>query len=630
MSDLKLNFQNIAVNPVESFYQEISNNLDKIVDDFFEDKKISNQYDQNKVNEIENAIYEKRSEIESEYNRLKIGKIKIINFTIVFSCFLLVGLFFLSFYFKNKTIINEFEKFNKNKLLEIEELKISKNYEIYKCFSTLMLKDICCYVFNKLGISTIDYLNHDLLKNNFIQSDSLIDIYSGIYGIFKNTPFYDVCYRELKYYDIKTSNTVSFPYLTTISVFEDGKYVTKTVTEYETLTAIHVEPTPFIEKKNILVCETNFLKELTIVNNFSGYNKNIMLENKEFINTVRVGYNIEEEQKLLEFFTIKSQEDFVKWYNLQNGLVFNFQKDKNVFRVFNNDYKIDVFDKLNQTFDNFITQLHENEIEFNVILEKLKQLVVTYFIRWSKMMQLPLLVPGIAREWYRKNGNYLIANSSDLEVERIDNIDEIEPIEICNKFLDSKFITFNSDVTLARPIWFENAKTVKDKNNCYITKVIANSYYCQKLIDNVVVFGLHVGSKIIPVAYEKFFDIQQEKLLMFFKNFKKSDNQFIINKNMNHLIDVYQYQNKDLGNEILKSNIWTNNPKWLESSTSKDNILEIANSFNLFNKRYNLNGTLRIDEYGIYLFIDNVSEINETIIQQLSNKIKNFSKICNL
>ena len=80
MSDLKLNFQNIAVNPVESFYQEISNNLDKIVDDFFKDKKISNQYDQNKVNEIENAIYEKRSEIESEYNRLKIGKIKIINF----------------------------------------------------------------------------------------------------------------------------------------------------------------------------------------------------------------------------------------------------------------------------------------------------------------------------------------------------------------------------------------------------------------------------------------------------------------------------------------------------------------------------------------------------------------------
>lgn len=617
----KIDFKNIYDQPIEKFTDYIMNNLNQVVEDFFKKEFEETKPNYALMDACDQNIREAKQLLKDTYKEFKIGWRRFWNGLIFFLFFILIGFVFWPIYKKNKETIKDYEELERQKTKLIRDNINTKCQQIFSSFSTITLKDIYSYAFECYGIKAVNYFNRKQVIDE-IADDQIIDIYSGVTGIVKNSPFYDVIARKLYYSDITTSNTMSFPYTVTVHD-RDGFH---TETRWESLTAYHTESTPFVDERNLLIYKTNYLKELSVTNNNNSYDKNILLENKDFVNRVKINDLTNNPQKLSEFFTIKTQEDFVNWYNHENNRVFNFIKIDNRFAVKNLDYNIDSLRMVNKTIDSLgLVKISENSTLDGVKYE-IKKIVYKYFDKFTKMLQLPLLVPGISREWYRKNGNYLIASDSVLEIEEIDKIEKIRPIDSINKFLDPKFYTFKKD-TPAKPIWFSEGKEVTLINNCYVGLMVMKSFSGEKLIENVAVTGFHVGTKIIPVQYERFTPIQEEKLLITLNKRTITDTLFLFGPNIKGLIPDNFYSNPDLLKYVKEYGIWTNNPGDFEKSVNNSIIIQMAKEFREINKQYDLLATLRIDEYGLYIAVDNSHNLNGEIIGQLTKMLNKFSKL---
>lgn len=623
----KINFSNIFIDPINKFSSHIENNLEQIIDQFFKEEFEETRPNYKQIDDCLNKINENKNSIILFKKENKINFKKFINGVIFFLFFILIGFIFWKPYKKNKKTINSFNSFKEDKIKENNNLIKVKNNAIFSSFSTITLRDIYYYIFEKLGIKAISNIKSKTILD-LINNKNIIDIYSAIYGIIQNSPFYDVIARELTIDDIPWTRSVSFPYISYESVYNsDGSISTRAVTRYETLTAVHHEPTPFINKKNLLIYKTNFLKELTISNNNLGYDKNILLENKDFINKVKIIDHSNQPQKLTQFFTIKTQEDFVNWYKREKNNVFNFVKNNDNFIIKNDSLYLSSLEDVNKTLDLLFNYDNEHEgLSIEILKNEIKLKVINYFSKFSKMIQLPLLVPGISREWYRKSGNYLISQNSDLEIEEIENIEKIEVLDIANKFLDPKYLWFNSNTIPKKPIWITLDNT-KILNGCKIGFAKLNSYYEEELIVDIPVAGFHVGTKIISVPYIKYIKFSEKKIILYYPKYKNTKTQFIVNKFISSLIFENHYLNNELFKRIKDYSLWTNDPSKLEQLEDKENLLNLIKKFNDINNQNRLDATLKIDEYGLYISINNANKINENILNDLTKLLKNFEYI---
>lgn len=623
----KINFTNIFVDPINNISNHIEKNIENIIEDFFNQEFEETRPNYNQINNCVDQIKENKDSIIDWKKNNKINFLKFINGFIFFLFFILIGFVFWIPYKKNKNKINEFNEFKKDRMQEIDNLIKTKNTIIFSSFSTITLRDIYYFVFEELGIRAITNIENKKIMN-IINDNEIIDIYSSVCGIIQNSPFYDVIARKLYISNVPWSRSVSFPYIDYETVYNsNGTTSTRMVTRYETLTATHREPTPFVDKKNLLIYKTNFLKELSISNNNREYDKNILLENNDFINTVKILDYSNQSQKLSQFFTIKTQEDFVKWYSKENNKVFNFVKTNDNFVVKNTSFFLSSLEDINKTLDSLF-RIDNNLEELNIddMKNKIKSKVIEYFLKFSKMIQLPLLVPGISREWYRESGKYLIAQNSDLEIEKIDNIEKIDLLDVLNKFLDPKYFWFNSKNIPKKPIWI-TLDSVKIINGCKVGIAKMNSYYEQHLSTDIAVSGFHVGTKIISVPYTKYIKFDENKIIIHCLKYKNTKTQFIINNSINSLIFSNHYNDNELFKKVKNLSLWTNDPSQFENSKNKENMLDFAKSFNELNDNYFLGATLRIDECGLYVSINNIDNVNNEILNKITKLINEFSNV---
>lgn len=623
----KINFDNISSDPINNVSTHIEKNIKEIIENFFNDEFEETRPNYKLINDYNNKIIECKNEIRKRKNDDLIIKREFNNLIIFFLFFFLIGFIFWNSYKKNETVINDFIEFYLDKNKEIQELTRMKNIAIFSSFSTVTLRDIYYYVFEKLGIQIAANIeSKEIIK--LINDDEILDVYCGVCGTFKNTPFYDVIIRKLRYEEVVWNSTKTF----TCNIEEMNKNSNKTIDRNaigntQNVTASFTVLTPFIEKKNLLLFKTNFLKELVLSSNNINYQDDFLLENKDFIEAFKVINFSNNQEKLSQFFTIKAQDDFVKWYKKENGKVFNFVKKNNLFVVKNHTFFLSTLEEMNKTLDSLISVKDVENLNLEHIKNVLKEKAINYFIKFAKMIQLPLMIPGISREWYRESGKYLIGQSSDFEIQKIDNIKKIDLLDILNKFLDKKYFWFNSKYIPKKPIWI-TLDSSKKINSCNVAFVKINSFYEINLEETVTTtLSEHMGEQTVDVPYVKYVKFDEDKIILNYFRYKKTKTQYIVTDKINLLIFENHYLNNDLFKKVKKLSFWTNNPSEFENSLNKDKILNMAKQFNDINNKYKLEAALKIDEYGLYITINNTINVNEKILNELSKMLRIFSKI---
>lgn len=549
---LKLNYSEISIDPINSYYLKIRNNVDDIIDEYLliQTKKHNKiiEIQKNKKNEIDGHV----KNIENRKKDLKIKKLKIINFVIVFFCFLLIGLFFLPIYNKNSKIIKEYKKFEHNEKNEIYLLENEiMNYSYMYC-STICFEDVLHYVFEKFGITFSNTCNPTIekhIKNN----PSFLTFSSCLEFKYKASPIINVCSLHLVIEDVITSNSMTFPYVDYENCMdENGNMTTKEVTKYETLVAKHVEPTPFIKPKNKLYTLTNFCPSL----DFSINNKKYLdFENNDFSKKFKIN-NIDKKinSNLLQFFTIKAQEDYlsfseeipdkIKWIDFKKfqNIISISLEDNIIPKQINNIYNI----------QNLIENRNPDLID--ELNRKFKIIVSQYVKDFSEKSTFSLLSPVINREYYNNKNTYKIGNENIL----ISDEKNISIDYVISKLNKSENLYFNF-MTPKKESWLSILNSKKETQFWEINCLL-NSYESTILIDYVQVVGMYVGLKTIPVEYEKFSKIEENKKIFFLKRKSKSiignfAISFTLKNTYNELHDNQEHDWK------FYSKIWTPNPE---------------------------------------------------------------------
>ena len=600
VKNYELNYSLITVDPINNFYYHISKTINDVLDDYLQQKFSSNKANEEEIKLLSKKINDEEQSIIDKEKGLKIAKKRCANGFIFFLLFLIIGFAFFKIYKRNKKIIKEFENFRNEKYKIIRET-INKRFSlIFYAVSTIILKDVFKYVFGRYGIKISEKIPVARLIK-FLNNPNIIDIHSGISGKYKNTPFFDIIYRTLVWENVTTSRSESYPYTVTVTRYDsNNRPYTATETRYETLTAYHNEMTPFVYRYNSLILLTNFESDFCFYL-CRGNCKKEFLENKEFIQKYDIHTPSEnkeylDKQNTSQFFTIKAQEDYVKWFNLNQGEIFNLKKNYNAFVINNANYGVDNLYKMNYTVDDIGFLENNKNVGIEEIKRRVKMYVFRYFEKFTKMLQIPLLSPVINRELYIDDNQYHIGN----EITNTNDYDnqEFDDLYIIYRFLENNFFWFNNKKRADKPIWFKfiNKSKINDINHY---QYMMNSFWSETLIENIAVHGVHVGTHVISVPYRKFYELTESKFLSHIP-FKGIHGKSIMTcPTFNNLLNDSHYSNKDFAKIIKENFIWTNDPGWLENYENINSLIKILISFNSLNKEGQM--SLVIDEYGAYV-----------------------------
>ncbi|MDE5841871.1 MAG: hypothetical protein K2H11_02710 [Malacoplasma sp.] len=630
VKNFQINHSALTNNPINLFYDHISLAINEVVDDFFKIQFSKNNARVNEINNLTNEIKESQLSIISKKKELKYTKRMWIHFLTIFSFITIIGLFFIKKFKQNYKVIKEYREFKNKKEMHIDKLCNNRFDLMHAAVATFSLSDVYRYCYKRFGFQFNELIpSSEILK--ILNNRESIDIKLGIGGLYKNTPFYDIVARRLAWRDVITSASASFPYRTTeFYTDSNGKTRTRTVTKYETLTGYHTEKTPFIENDNIFLFYTNFEPELSfdaLINGKNKKSKDFIFENPDFEKAykIQVWGDLKNDlglgQKLNQFFTIKAQEDYLKWFRKENTIKFNCSKIGSVIAVFTNSLNFDSLLNMNLTIDNLGVLENNRNVDFNEIISRVKIQVFNHFQRLTSMMQLPLLAPAINREWYKHNSNnYMIANYHDDGFEDFENAKKIDMSYIMNRFLDYKYLWFCCNKKPAKPIWFQHLNSTTSNSIVY-SSYMMNSFWSRRLIDPVLVVGIHVGAKVINVPFERFYFFQEKKHLAFnyFKN--KTNVRFVITPNNRNFINPLYYDDLNFGKSMANLGFWINYPDWFENFEFKDKLIEIIKKFHEFNKEGQF--TLVLDQYGCYV-VSNRYDTKIDFIEKILKEVQNL------
>lgn len=546
----KISFNDVTLDPINHFYKYIENNLDDLIRDCF----YSNEKCQNAINnetKLMQNIEKNLKDIKNKKKNLKINYLKIQNVFIIVSCFLIFGFFFLKTFNQNWKTIKTFKEYKSEKNNIINECWDQKIQNCKNYFLPISIDDLLTNIFNQMGIEYQNSISSSFA--NFVYDENkILKIKNCFEFKYKNSPIYDILYQKISFAPVVTSASVSYAYTTNDNT-----------TSYEVLTAHHTEMTPFIRSYNSLYYLTNFDSKL----NFSSNNKRhyLKFENKKFSHVYKINNNDNKmNSSILNFFTIKAQEDYLKWWELKNKKVNSFYKNKNFIALNTNDInKFLIYASENFNFSCLINSQNDIETIINIIINSVK----SYIKKWLNQIILPLISPAINREWYTKNGHYLTGNYFENdEKNENDEIDINYEINKIQKFSVFTFITNN----YKREPWLEIIYKTKI-NEWTEFSLNLKSYDSVILYDYVSVTGSHVGTQVIPVQYESFFEIYEEKNAYFLstKNSKYNNYCFVLNKNFENGIwqnfeptdnvNDFSYKLNNLiekANELIEENLF--------------------------------------------------------------------------
>ncbi|WP_027124022.1 hypothetical protein [Mycoplasmoides pirum] len=618
----KIDFASLPINPIQSFSDKIFANLERAIDEVIDYEFSQSKINQKEIDNLTNQINKSQKEIIDQKKLLKINAKKIANVFIIISFVLLIGLAFIPIFNKNKKIIKEFNQFKQLKENEILKDRNLRFNLMLSGFSATSIHELIINVFQKFDIQISEYFDSqevlNLLKNSF----NVLDIYSGIKGILKNSPFYDLMLREHNIRNVATSNSMSFPYTT---IEYDSENRPHTVIRYETLTAIHNEPTPFLDETNLLIYKTNFLPDFSFNVTKGKSNKSVMLENSTFLKYFNIEIDPNQQLYLNQFFTIKSQEDFVNWYQHESSNIYEFTKYLDSLYIFGNNESLNFMNILNRLVTNAQILQNDKNFELTDAINLVKKIIYAYCSKIVKMLQIPLLVPGISREWYKKDKTYLIANNSNLSIPSLTQNENVDFNILLLPMLANNLISFNKfSEFLKRKPWLEIINYQKIFLDIFKANLKIKSYFSETKVDLVTVYGMEVGMKTIPVTYEKFHPIDEDKYAIFINHPTNTNNIILVSSKIkNNLFDGV-YENKEFANKMLQNYIWTNNPSSLENSKNKEKLIEYVQEINQLNEKMQLDLIFKIDNKGISILINNLDNLNEVIEQKIIRILTNI------
>ncbi|MBQ3621443.1 hypothetical protein II941_01305 [bacterium] len=213
----------------------------------------------------QDEIKKLQDEINTKYEQDGIHAKKITNVVILVFCVIIIGLFFLGFYFKNKKIIQEYEQYESEMNQKIEEQKQDLFHVVYSNMVSLKTSDLFGKIFSEFGLTTSPQINSDNLVAKLNKSNLLgIDKANVVY--LRNTPIYDLSLRELN-----IRNVVTYGQIEVSENSEGGSLIgdlldggddssSNEETTTKILTASHTEPTPFIDSINEICLLSNYLQ----------------------------------------------------------------------------------------------------------------------------------------------------------------------------------------------------------------------------------------------------------------------------------------------------------------------------------------------------------------------------------
>lgn len=512
MSELKkqIDYKNNTLEPIENIYEKNKSSINEILKNYFSYHDNENIEYRNEVNSLTDSCNDISKNIKDRKKKDKIILRKITNFFIFISFFAIVGLFFIKFYKENRKIISSFKAFKLENSKVISNQKNRIQWLKTGYFSNIDNSTVVDYVMKNFGFNLEYSFDFNLLNELFVDTKNnilpknVIGIKSFLKIRYKNTPIYKFLLSDLYFKIITTSNSESFPYKARVN----GKIVTK----YERLTAYHNEDTPFIDNNDYILLKTNFSKELEFDN--IGADFNYKFENKDFNKFIQItprSNSKNSEVDLLQFFTIKTQEDYVNWYKYL----------KNTKPIFSKKGKFWIVKSNNANYSSLLINNETSSFNFEDTIDykssEVQQNVSTYVQNVLKDLTTLLIPPVISRELYEEDGNYKTSNIYEVEKETR-KIDNTHLLTVLNS---DKYFTFKGHKpSLGTWLTFAGSEVYDEENGCMLYYIKNNSFYHKDLIDNVVVVGRHVGAKVIPVKYRRFYDMSESKSVFFIENTK--------------------------------------------------------------------------------------------------------------
>lgn len=605
----QIDWNRIFTNQTKNIYEPLVNNIRPAVDNIF--KKYIYSGNEDSLKSIDKNVEEIKTietEIQERKRANKISGRKFANGLIFFLFFLIIGLFFLSFFLKNKKVIKSFLIFESAKRQVIKEKIAENNVTLRTLFNQYSLIDWKNKVLNEMNIKNvygIDPKDFDF----FYES-------TGFYGFnsiekynIRNSFYYDVIYKKEYWKDVVTQGT--------------GYITVKTKDGWTTVPvhAYHTEPTPFMDIKHAINVPTNYRPDL-ILNETADhltlkqYNKTIkkgefLLENPEFYQHYNFSYN--DKIGFIDYFKVKTQENFVEYSKYFSGKKYIFGKYKNniyVSRKFEENFMAYSISHnwINLAFDLSkivtIDDVYSYMVQtiFNVLQPTFKALTQIY------------LNTNIASENYEKRDRYLSDYVFDEQksIEQANKNYEFNVYEIMNKASSS--LKFNMKTQKpAKDIGITYSELVKDVNDSSGSIAIKSkmfSYWKEDLIDHVYTRGI-----VIDVPFERFYPFSEDKWIIFIPGWATQQDQNFLSYQDNESESSIHYKLKFM--EEAEDGLYDYNINFLKNNRNDLLYLMhlIKGSKNTFLK--SVDHKILIDKDGLFVFVND--NIDKNKIQQIFN-----------
>lgn len=605
----QIDWNRIFTNQTQNIYEPLVNNIRPAVDNIF--KKYIYSGNEDSLKSIDKNVEEIKTietEIQERKRADKISGRKFANGLIFFLFFLIIGLFFLSFFFKNKKVIKSFLIFESAKRQVIKEKIAENNVTLRTLFNQYSLIDWKNKVLNEMNIKNvygIDPKDFDF----FYESPGFYGFNSIEKYNIRNSFYYDVIYKKEYWKDIVTQGT--------------GYITVKTKDGWTTVPvhAYHTEPTPFMDIKHAINVPTNYRPDL-ILNETADhltlkqYNKTIkkgefLLENPEFYQHYNFSYN--DKIGFIDYFKVKTQENFVEYSKYFSGKKYIFGKYKNniyVSRKFEENFMAYSISHnwINLAFDLSkivtIDDVYSYMVQtiFNVLQPTFKALTQIY------------LNTNIASENYEKRDRYLSDYVFDEQksIEQANKNCEFNVYEIMNKASSS--LKFNMKTQKpAKDIGITYSELVKDVNDSSGSIAIKSkmfSYWKEDLIDHVYTRGI-----VIDVPFERFYPFSEDKWIIFIPGWATQQDQNFLSYQDNESESSTHYKLKFM--EEAGDGLYDYNINFLKNNRNDLLYLMhlIKGSKNTFLK--SVDHKILIDKDGLFVFVND--NIDKNQIQQIFN-----------
>ncbi|MCV3743520.1 hypothetical protein OF377_01285 [Ureaplasma sp. ES3154-GEN] len=503
---------------LESSTQQLEEQLPQAYEKILENRKLDIQ----KVIELKEEIANKRIEIAQRSKKDKIGARKFANVIIIIFCFIILGLFFLSFLIKNNKIIKEFNKFQKSVHQEMADINTQKNNLIisvlnnivpYKIVKDQLLK-LGLYLYGKQNFINIEVDDID------VNGTKLVGYFEGMHVKFKSTDTYFITTKEFSLRNVVTSGSIPVYY------YVDGKSYTKMVT------ATHTEPTPTITSNPYYLQKTNYAPEFSFRNhqNAGKIQKNAVLVNNDFMKLYGIGntsINLAYDTKIIDFFSSLAQENYVNFAKKNNYITSSFGKQKHALYIA--DKEIDNFD-----FSLLLSRMPFGtwqglKLDYQSdVWNTLKPLIdehIALIRSYLKNLTYANLSPALSREWYVQNEDYKMMVNYDYATYYTNN-SVLTPLSLTSKLFGYNALEIPQTCEVAP---FAFVRKEEKAFGVVSAQIDVISYNKIERIDHVVSYAYEYGTVTVPVPYIEYQEYSVPFLTMYILKNKPERDNFTLN-----------------------------------------------------------------------------------------------------